>query len=304
MFEFVVTLFSDYTLRVVALGAMIIGMTAGSLGTFAVLRQQSLLGDAIAHATLPGICIAFLLTGSKSGIVLLLGAGFTGWIGTLFLILITRNTTIKKDAALGIILSVFFGIGLMLLTIVQKLPTANKAGLDKFLFGNAATLLIGDLITIALLSVGVLFVVFLFWKEFKICMFDEDFAKSLGITTLWFDFLITSLIVVAIVIGLQTVGVVLMSALLVAPAAAARQWTDRLGHMLLISAIFGSVSGGAGAILSSSVDKLPTGPIIVVCVSGIVLFSLLFAPHRGIMWDVLRKYKNRDAYKKKYINDI
>lgn len=294
MFEIIPHIFSDYTLRIVALGAVTIGITAGCLGSFAVLRQQSLLGDAIAHATLPGVCIAFLLTESKSSLVLLIGAGLAGWIGTLFLMLITRNTRVKKDAALGIILSVFFGFGLVLLTIVQKLPSATKAGLDKFLFGNAATLLHDDLITIFGLSLFVLITLILFWKEFKLCVFDEDYANCIGINTTFIDVLLTTLIVIAIVIGLQTVGVVLMSAMLVAPAAAARQWTDRLSIMILLSAIFGSISGLCGAITSSLISHMPTGPTIVVYLSLFVVFSLCLAPRRGLLWDYIRRKRNRE----------
>lgn len=293
MIEFLIYIFSDYTLRIVSIGAIIIGITAGSLGTFAVLRQQSLLGDAIAHATLPGVCIAFMLTQSKSSLILLIGAGLAGWIGTLFLMLITRNTRIKKDAALGIILSVFFGFGLVLLTIVQKMPTATKAGLDKFLFGNAATLLKDDLHTIITLSVFVLLTVILFWKEFKICVFDEDYARCLGMKTTFIDILLTTLIVIAIVIGLQTVGVVLMSAMLVAPAAAARQWTDRLSVMIILAATFGAISGLCGAVTSSLISNLPTGPTIVIYLSIFVIFSLCLAPRRGLIWDMIRRQKNR-----------
>lgn len=285
--------FGDYTVQIVLLGSVVLGVTAGSLGTFAVLRRQSLLGDAISHATLPGVCLAYILTQSKSPLLLLIGAGLAGWIGTLLIMLITDTTRIKRDSALGIVLSVFFGFGLLLLTIIQKLPTATKAGLDKFLFGNAATLLKSDVMMMLNLSVLIFIFVVLFWKEFKLIVFDPDFARSLGINVRGFDILLTTLIVASIVIGLQTVGVVLMSAMLVAPAAAARQWTDRLGHMVLISALFGSISGVLGSVTSSIVLKLPTGPMIVIFLSIFVLISLGFAPNRGLVWDWLRFRKNR-----------
>ncbi len=293
MIEFLTNIFSDYTLQVVACGALIVGITAGSLGAFAVLRQQSLLGDAIAHATLPGVGIAFLLTQSKSPLVLLIGAGLAGWIGTLWVKAITSMTRIQKDAALGMVLSIFFGFGLMMITIVQKLPTATKSGLDKFLFGNAATLLKTDVYVMLLLSMIAFAIVLLFWKEFKIITFDPEFAQSIGVRVHVFDVLLTTLIVIAIVIGLQTVGVVLMSAMLVAPAAAARQWTNKLGTMVVLSAIFGSLAGVSGSISSSLVTNLPTGPVIVLYVSGIVFFSLLFALPRGLLWDWLRNYGHR-----------
>jgi manganese/zinc/iron transport system permease protein len=288
-------LLNDHTVRVVALGALVLGLVSGCLGSFAVLRQQSLLGDAIAHATLPGVGIAFLITQSKNPFVLLVGAAIAGWVGTLLVMLITRTTRIKKDAGLGIVLSVFFAVGVMILTIIQRLPTASKAGLDKFLFGNAATLLSEDVTLMIVLGVLVLAFVFVFWKEFKILTFDEDFAKSLGFPVRMLDILLTTLIVIAIVIGLQTVGVVLMSAMLVAPAAAARQWTDRLEVMVFLSAMFGALAGVCGALMSSLMAHLPTGPTIVVFLSLIVMGSLLFAPRRGLVSDWIRAYRQRRA---------
>ncbi len=288
-----IAFFSDYTVQIVLMGSIILGITAGSLGTFAVLRRQSLLGDAISHATLPGVCLAFMLVQTKNPLPLLIGAALAGWVGTLLIMLITDTTRIKRDSALGIVLSVFFGFGLVLLTIVQKMPTATKAGLDKFLFGNAATLLHSDVMMMLNFSVIIFAFVVMFWKEFKLIVFDADFARSLGINVRAFDILLTTLIVASIVIGLQTVGVVLMSAMLVAPAAAARQWTDRLGHMVLISALFGSISGVLGSVTSSVFLKLPTGPMIVIFLSIFVLISLAFAPNRGLVWDWLRFRKNR-----------
>ncbi|MDP2654177.1 MAG: metal ABC transporter permease [Candidatus Omnitrophota bacterium] len=285
--------FFDHTLLIVAAGSCILGITAGCLGSFAVLRQQSLLGDAIAHATLPGVGIAFLLTQDKSPLGLLIGAAIAGWVGTLFVKLITQTTAIKKDAALGLVLSVFFGFGLVLITIIQKLPTATKAGIDKFLFGSAATLLQEEVYLMSVLGGIVLLLTILFWKEFKIFIFDADFAKSIGLPVQALDVFLTSLIVISIVIGLQTVGVVLMSAMLVAPAAAARQWTDRLSGMILLASAFGAVSGAAGAVTSSLVPHLPTGPTIVIYLSLIVLFSLLFAPNRGLLWDWLRAQRHK-----------
>lgn len=287
-------LLGDHTLQTVMFGSLILGITAGSLGAFAVLRQQSLLGDAISHATLPGVAGAFLLTQSKHPLVLLVGAALTGWLGTLWVKFITENTRVKKDAALGIVLSVFFGMGLVLLTIVQRLPTATKAGLDTFLFGNASTLLKSDVHIMLVISLIVFLLLAGFWKEFKLISFDQDFAKSQGLPVHALDVLLTTLIVVAIVIGLQTVGVVLMSAMIVAPAAAARQWTDRLSVMIGLAALFGAVSGVGGAIASSLVTRLPTGPTIVIVLSFFVFLSLLLAPNRGLLWDWLRYQKNRE----------
>lgn len=283
----------DYTLRTVALGSATLGIVSGALGVYAVLRRQSLLGDAISHAALPGIAIAFLLTGSKAPLVLILGAAAAGWIGTLLVMSIVKTTRITSDTALGLVLSVFFGFGLMLLTFIQQRPDSRQAGLDSFLFGQAATLIERDVITMASLGAVTLLAMTLFWKEFKLLSFDPDFGASLGFPIRLIDVLLTTLIVVAIVIGLQTVGVVLMSAMIVAPAAAARQWTDRLGMMVAISALFGALAGVTGALISSTTARLPTGPTIVLCISAIVLVSLLLAPNRGLLWGRIRESRTR-----------
>ena len=286
-------LFFDYTLRTVALGAAILGLVSGMLGSFAVLRKQSLLGDAISHAALPGIVISFLITRSREPIVLMLGALIAGWLATLFMLNITRTTRIKDDSALGLVLSVFFGLGLMLLTFTQKLPDATQAGLDKFLFGQAATLLQRDVITMGVTGLVALGLMVIFWKEFKLITFDPEFAASLGFPVRVLDVVLTTLLVIAIVIGLQTVGVVLMSAMIVAPAAAARQWTDKLNLMVLLGGLFGALAGVSGTLISSSAEKLPTGPVIVLCISVIVLVSMLFATNRGLVWNWIRSQQNR-----------
>jgi manganese/zinc/iron transport system permease protein len=283
----------DYTLRTVALGAGTLGIVSGALGSFAVLRRESLLGDAISHAALPGIALAFLLTGSKAPFVLVLGAALAGWLGTLIVMSIVNNTRIKDDAALGIVLSVFFGFGQVLLTFSQDRPNAAQAGLDKFLFGQAAALLAQDVITMAVLGTVSLTLMALFWKEFKLISFDPEYGASLGFPIRSLEIVLTTLLVIAIVIGLQTVGVVLMSAMVVAPAAAARQWTNRLGTMVAVSAVFGALAGVSGAVISSSTSHMPTGPTIVLCISAIVVISLLFAPNRGLIWNRIRQQRNR-----------
>lgn len=279
--------FSDYTLRTVALGATILGVTSGALGSLAVLRRQSLLGDAISHTALPGIALAFMFTGSKAPLVLLFGAAIAGWIATLLIVGIVRTSRIKYDSALGLILSVFFGVGLVLLSIIQKTPDARQAGLDKFLFGQASTILAEDVLTMGILGLIAIVVVLLLWKEFKLLAFDPAYGEVLGFRTTPLDLILTTVLVLAIVLGLQMVGVVLMSAMVVAPATAARQWTDRFGAMMIVSAIVGAVSGIGGAVASSLTPHLPTGPAIVLVAGSIVAFSLLFAPRRGILWNWL-----------------
>jgi manganese/zinc/iron transport system permease protein len=283
----------DYTLRTVALGAGALGAVSGALGSFAVLRRQSLLGDAISHAALPGIVLAFLLTGTKSVLVLVVGAALAGWLGTLLVIGIVSATRIPQDSALGIVLSVFFGVGLVLLTYVQKMPTAAQAGLDRFLFGQAATLVGRDVALIAGIGAVVVACVGIFWKELKILSFDPEYGASLGFPIRGIEVLLTTLIVLAIVIGLQTVGVVLMAAMVVAPAAAARQWTSSLGRMVVLAALFGALAGIGGAVASGATRNLPTGPSVVLAASALVFGSLLLAPGRGVLWSALNQRRNR-----------
>jgi manganese/zinc/iron transport system permease protein len=289
-------LFTDYTLRNVTLGSLVLGLGSGALGSFALLRKQSLLGDAVSHAALPGIVIAFMLTGSKNQGTLLAGAAVAGFLGTLLILSIIRNSRIATDGAQGIVLSVFFGLGLMLLTFVQKQPHSSQAGLENFLFGQAATILRSDVILMASVEGAALVILALFWKEFKIMSFDPGFAGVLGLPRRFLDGLLTSLIVAAIVAGLSTVGVILMSAMLIAPAAAARQWTDRLGRMVLLASAFGALAGFSGSLLSASVARLPTGPVIVLVLTGITLFSILFSPRRGLVTRMISSAGRRASF--------
>ncbi|PTX64130.1 manganese/zinc/iron transport system permease protein [Kordia periserrulae] len=279
------------------LGTAILGAICGMLGSFAVLRKQSLLGDAISHAALPGIAIAFLITGVKDSNLFLLGALISGLVGTFWIRSITKKTHLKSDTALGLTLSLFFGFGMLLLTFIQKQPNASQAGLDTYLFGQAATLLEKDVWLIAIVAGIALLILLIFWKEFKILLFDEDYTKTLGFNTRFIDILITTFIVITIVLGLQTVGVILMSAILLAPAAAARQWTNSLEKMVILAAIFGSFSGVVGTGISSVSGNLSTGPVIVLVAAGIVLLSFIFSPKRGLLFREIRFRKNRNDIK-------
>ena len=291
--EYFELLISDYTLRTISIGTAILGAICGMLGSFAVLRKQSLLGDAISHAALPGIAIAFLIIESKNSTIFLIGALISGLIGTFWIRGIINKTHLKSDTALGLILSIFFGFGMLLLTYIQKLPNANQAGLESYLFGQAATLIESDVWLMAVVTGISLIILLLFWKELKILLFDPDFTKTLGFNTRFLDILITSFIVVAIVLGLQTVGVVLMSAMLLAPAAAARQWTNSLSTMIFIAALFGASSGVIGTGISASSNNLSTGPVIVIIAGVFVLVSFIFSPGRGLLFRQIRFRKNR-----------
>lgn len=286
-------IFSDYTLRIVALGAALLGITSGAIGCYAVLRKQSLIGDAVSHAALPGIGLSFLITGSKKMEWLLLGALIAGWFATFIILNINRLSRVKYDNALAMILAVFFGFGLVILTYIQKIPNSNQAGLEKFLFGQASTMLQRDIVLISIVSVLILLTIVLFWKEFKLLSFDPSYADTIGFCTSKLDFILTTLIVVSIIVGLQTVGVVLMSAMIIAPAVAARQWTDKLSSMVILSSCFGATAGVLGTFVSASKNNMPTGPIIVVVITILAFISLFLAPHRGLVWKKLRELQNK-----------
>jgi manganese/zinc/iron transport system permease protein len=284
---------NDYTLRVVALGSAMLGFVSGIVGSFAVLNKQGLLGDAISHASLPGIAIMFLLIQTKSTELFMLGALIAGLTATALINAIVKYSRIKVDSAMALVLSVFFGFGLVLLTYIQKIPNANQAGLEKFIFGQASTLLRRDIYLILIIGLILMSLTIVFWKEFKIVTFDADFADSIGISSKRISYILSSMIVLSIIIGLQSVGVILMSALLVAPGVAARQWTNKLSVMIVLAGTFGTVSGLVGTIISSSMQKMPTGPSIVLVISFIVFVSMILSPSRGILWRYVRQIKHQ-----------
>lgn len=293
MVELLTELFTDYTLRNVALGAAILGVVGGVLGSFAVLRRQGLYGDALAHATLPGVCVAFILAGTKAPAILLAGAAVSASLGALLILAVVGATRVKQDAALGIVLSVFFGFGTVLLTYIAGTGNSGQAGLDRFIFGQAATLVADDVLTMGVLGGGSLVLVALLFKEFKLLSFDPAFAASAGYPVGRLNLLLTSLMVVSIIIGIQTVGVILMAAMLITPAAAARQWTESLGLMIVVSGLFGATSGVTGAVISASGPDLPTGPLVVLVATAILLVSLILGRSRGFLWERIRVSRNR-----------
>lgn len=264
----------DYTLRTVALGAAVLGLLGGTLGTFAVLRRQSLLSDALAHATLPGVVIGFLLTGTTSGSGLMLGAAATAALAAGLVLVVVQRTRVKQDAALALVLSVFFGAGTVLLTYVAGTGASGQSGLDRFVLGQAASLVAADVRVMAVATAVALAVVALTYKELKLVAFDPAFARAVGFPVRRVEALLTVLLVVAIVVGIQTVGVVLVAALLITPAAAARQWTDRLAVMIVLAALIGALSGATGAVLSATTTDLPTGPLVVLVATAVLVLSL------------------------------
>ncbi|MED4609628.1 metal ABC transporter permease, partial [Paenibacillus validus] len=261
MFAYLFDMLRDPNAQWILLGSMLLGLSSGVLGSFAYLRKQSLMGDALAHAALPGVCIAFMLTGSKSIFFFLIGAAAAGLIATFGIGYVTRHSRIKQDSALGIVLSVFFGVGIVLLTKIQHGGSGNQSGLDKFLFGQAASMVLSDVITMAVVALILVILCGLLFKEFKLLSFDPGFAKGIGLPVAALDQFMMFLIVVAVVVGIQAVGVVLMSALLITPAVSARYWTEKLGVMVVLSGIFGAISGFVGTLVSGLGSNLPTGPL-------------------------------------------
>ncbi len=284
-----------YTVRVVAVGGAILGVVSGVLGCFAVLRQESLMGDALSHAALPGVAIAFLVAGRELS-VLLIGAGIASWIGVQFIRGVLNTTRIKQDTAMGIVLAAWFAAGIALLAYIQGRADASQAGLDTFIFGQAAAIVASDVRLISIVGAVAFVIVGLLWKEFKLVTFDPDFAGANGFRVGLINGILSTLIVVAIVLGLQLAGVILMVGMLIAPGIAARQWTHKLNQMVMLSAVFGAFAGGVGAVLSAVDANVPTGPMIIVVAFSVVIVSLGFAPRRGLVWTLLRRHGDRRRF--------
>lgn len=275
--------FQYSNIKYVVFGSILLSISSAVVGCFTFVKKKSLVGDVISHAVLPGICIAFLTSGNKNPYFLIIGAFITGWLSILVMDAITRNTKVKEDAATGLSLSVFFGIGMLILTYIQQSGNASQSGLDTFLFGKAAALIGDDLIAFSIVAILVLVVIILFYKEFKIIAFDPEYAKVTGLPIRRLEFILTSITVLAVVTGIQAVGVVLMAAMLITPAAAARFWTHRFLQMIFLAALFAAISGVSGAYISYAVPSMPTGPWIVMIASLIAIFSFFFSPKRGIL---------------------
>ena len=289
------TILQSYTTQMVLLGTALLGLASGIAGTFAVLRKESLIGDGLSHAALPGVVIAFLLTGIKDIEVLIAGAALSSITAAWLITITVENSKIKFDGALATILSAFFGIGMVLLTYVQSLNDAGQAGLSKFIFGQAATILARDVYITSAAALIIIVLTALFWKELKLISFDVEYAKTLQIPVTFTLILYRSLLIMTIIIGIQSVGAILISSLLIAPAVGARQWTNKLGTMCILAGFFGMISAIGGTIWSTSVPKLPTGPAIIVILSILVLLSLIFAPNRGMLWQFRKNRQSKHA---------
>jgi len=273
-----------YNTMLVLLGTSLLGAVSGLIGSLAVLRRQSLAGDAFAHAALPGLCVAFMVVGERNLAALLLGAFISGILGLVVVSLLRRYTRIKQDAALGIVLSTFFGLGVVLSRIIQNQTIkGSKAGLDSYILGKTAGIITSDVYLIGSAALLCLIVIVFLFKELELLTFDADFARSQGWPVAGLDLILIFLLGLVVVIGLPAVGVVMMAALLILPGVTARFWTDRLAVMLPVSVGFGVITGAVGTWLSANYANLPAGPIIVLVGAALFLFSSVFAPRRGLI---------------------
>lgn len=300
------TLQGGYNSVVVMMGLAALGAACGPIGALMILKRRPLLADAVAHAALPGVALGFLaglwLTGDgRVTLFLLIGAATTGAAAAGAMHLLKDGARISEDAATAAALSVSFGLGIALLSLIQALPTGGQAGLNVFLLGQAATLTGGEAWVLAIAGAAALLVMVLFFKEFALIAFDPGGALAQGLPVKFLDLMITGLMLVLIAAGLRAVGLVLIVALLVTPAAAARFWTDRLPRLAFLAAVIGAVGAYVGGALSTAVPNAPTGAVIVLILSAVFMVSLLFAPRRGAVAALLRRQGLRKALRRRQI---
>lgn len=287
------TFSAGFNARVVVLSAMLLGVSAGLVGCFALLRKRALMGDALAHATLPGIALAFIVAASlglqaRSLGVLLPGAAIAGVAGVLSVQLLVRFTRLREDAAIGIVLSGFFGLGVALLSYIQSMNVGEQGGLSTFIYGQTAAMLPRDALLMGVIAVLSIIASALLHKEFAIVAFNEDYASVQGWPVPRLDLLLMGLVVLVTVVGLQAVGLLLIVALLIIPPAAAAFWTRRLGAMVVLSGAIGGFSGYLGASVSSLAPRMPAGAVIVLTGGAVFVLSMLFAPQRGLVAERVR----------------
>lgn len=292
------TLRAGFNARVVTLGTTLLGSASGLLGTFILLRKKALVSDALSHACLPGLVAAFLIANGfgfsgKSLSWLLAGAAFSSLLAVLFIQLVIRFSRLKDDAAIAVVLSVSFGLGIALMSVAQSVSSGNQGGLAHFIYGQTAAMQFHDALVMGGVTLFAAVVLGLLSKELCLVAFDEDFARLQGKPIAVLDFFLLGLTVLVTVVGLQAVGLILMIALLVIPAAAARFWTERLKIMVWISLGFGAVSGYLGSIASALLPRFPAGSVIVLVSGVLFLLSFLFAPKRGWIAAMVQNFRTR-----------
>ncbi len=285
---------ANYNATLVAVGAALLGLASGSVGAFLFLRKRALVSDAVAHATLPGIGIAFIVMvafgGSGRSLAgLLIGSTLTAGLGLFLVDWITQRTRLAEDAAIGAVLSVFFGFGIVLLTLIQTMASGQQAGLEGFLLGSTAGMLFEDALIIAVGGALAVLAVLVLRRPMALVAFDVGYAETLGINTRRVDMAMMGLVMAVTVIGLKIVGLILIVAMLIIPPATARFWTERTEWVIGLAAISGGMAAYLGAAISAAAADLPTGPIIVLVSAAFFGLSLFFAPGRGIVAAILRR---------------
>ncbi|MFP6854584.1 MAG: metal ABC transporter permease, partial [Opitutales bacterium] len=279
----------DATVRNAVLGSVFMGVSCGLFGGYVVTRRMSLFGDTLSHAVLPGVALGFLWSRTKDPLVILIGATIAGLLGTIVVAWIRKTTRVKEDSALGLVLSGFYAVGICLLTVIQKMDFGNQSGIDKFLFGQSAALSSQDVALMGLVAFGAVSMILLFRKELLVTSFDEGFARSVGVPVEFIRYILLVGLTFAVVTSLQAVGVVLVSALLITPAASAYLLTDRMNTLLVLSAVFGVTAGLLGAFGSFLQSNLPTGPFIVLSCSFIFGAASLFGTRNGLIARWIRR---------------
>jgi manganese/zinc/iron transport system permease protein len=280
----------DPNTRIVLLGTSLLGGMAGVVGVFMLLRRRALIGDVVGHAALPGIAGGFLIsvllapTAGRNLSVLLGGAFVAGVLGALCVMLVDRFSRVRSDAALAIVLSAFYGLGVVLLSVVQRVPTGAAAGLSTFLNGKTASLLSADVQVFAAAAAIILILTLLFFKEFTLLCFDNVFAAANGWPVFLLDGLLITLVAAVTIIGMQSVGLLLVVATLITPAAAARFWTDDIRRLTLTSAGLGAFSAVIGIALSAAIPHVAAGATIVLAAGLLFVVSLVCGARRGALW--------------------
>ncbi|TVT28276.1 metal ABC transporter permease [Salinicoccus cyprini] len=286
-----IDILTSYTFMIVALGTVILAVASGIIGTVSVIKGQSLIGDAVGHATFPGIVLAFMLAGTRETLVLALGALLLGIIAFFTIQIITEHSRITLDGALALVLSSFFGLGMALMSFVQGNPDfEGTQGLSDYIFGQAAYMLRSDVYLILAASGASLLVFILFYQQLKIYIFDPVYSRSIGISNMLMNFMILGITITLIAVGLKAVGAILIVNLLIAPAVVGQLWSDRFFHVLIIAAATGGISAFAGTYISTAGNDIATGPAIILVLSAFVLVSLLSA-RKGLLRRSILKRK-------------
>jgi len=283
--------FDDPSVNTVLLGVCLLSINCSLTGTFVYLKKNAILGDVISHAILPGICIAFLLHGQKNMAVLLSGAFITGFIAAWLNNYIPRISVIKADTASALILSVFFGTGTIILTIIQKTGNAAQSGVDSFIMGKAAGITQGDISFLAIVLLITLSLIIMFKRGLIMYCFDEEFGTSAGFPAKFYRFLVSFLTVLSVTAGIQAAGVLLVAGLMIIPVVAANFWSRRINVILILACLFGLVSATGGSLISYTGTGIPTGPWIIIVNAFFAFLSILFGAKGGVLGRLLNEVK-------------